>query len=816
MDIVFTNRSKHDIDLFYFPVTLEINGLIKMISSIIFWISHFVYSSLLSTTCKLKLLSYIRYYSFMRNKTTFIKIFIHIPLFFFLTIVSFYLQAQTTGLDNQNEFQVHIHKTSEAIKLDGELNEMVWQTAEKATHFLNWSPSDQGLPKRQTEFMLTYNDDYLYVGVILYDTDYYIIKTLKRDAQVGESDVLGVIFDPTNEHTNGYTFLVSAFNVQAEDVITGGGINDIDLSWGNIWLSATAHHKDYWSLEMAIPFKTLRYPADKTVWGFNIGRGDIKNNEYSMWAKLPVDKQFTDLRFTGLLIWDAPPPAVGGNISFIPYAKSSLTQDKENNLPWKEKLDAGFDLKASVLKTMNLDVTVNPDFSQVEVDEQVTNLTRFDISFPEKRTFFLENADLFTIYGAPPIRPFYSRTIGLDKEGNPIPILAGLRLSGNITGKLRTGLMNIQTQRKGDFAAQNYTAFSFNQRVLKRSVIKGYVLNRQGFLTDEEKTANPLDAFGRNAGMQFQYSDAKGLWTGQTSYHLSFKPGISSHNSYSQLAGGYNGRKLNIFFAWDAVEANYYTDMGFVQRINNYDVARDSLFRQGFRQLVNRYSYTLFPAKGNIATHVIQLDNVFVWNPDGTFNERNNEFGYTVNFKNTALIEAYFISQLQNLNYSVKFVDDSTALALPPGQYVFNSAGISFNTDTRKLFNVEAGVQAGQFYNGTLLKTITNLNFRTQPWGNFSLNLEYNKLKFPAGYGSANLFLIASRIEVCFSTSLFWTTFIQYNTQFNNVNINSRLQWRFKPMSDIFLVYSDNYFTDPLLKNKNKGLILKMNWWLNL
>ena len=444
------------------------------------------------------------------KKFAFINSIQFVLLLFFVAGSNLYLHAQCPGLENQKQFQIHINKTNETIKLDGELEETPWIIAEKATNLSNWVPTDVGYPKRQTEFSLTYNAQYLYIGVLLYDTDYYVIKTLKRDAEVGKSDVFGIVLDPMNQHTNGYTFLVNAFNVQTEDVITGGGTNEVDLSWDNKWLSATARHKNYWSLEMAIPFKTLRYPADKTVWGFNIGRGDLKNNEYSIWAKLPVAKMFTDLGYTGSLIWDAPPPAVGANISFIPYGKSSLTRDKENDQPGKEKLNAGFDVKAAVLKSMSLDATINPDFSQVEVDQQVTNLTRFNIFFPEKRTFFLENADLFTNYGAPPIRPFYSRTIGLDHDGNPIPIIGGARLSGNVSEKLRIGLMNIQTQRKNDFSAQNYTAISFNETVLKRSVIKGYFLNRQGFLSDREKQEHPLNAFGRNAGMQFNYSDSKG------------------------------------------------------------------------------------------------------------------------------------------------------------------------------------------------------------------------------------------------------------------------------------------------------------------
>jgi hypothetical protein len=155
------------------------------------------------------------------------------------------LFAQTAGLENQNQFQIHIHQTSETIKIDGELTEEVWKTAEVASQFINWVPTDVGIPGRQTEFRTTYDDEYIYVGVVLYDTDYYVIKTLKRDKDVGQSDVWGIVIDPTNQHRNGYTFLVNAYNAQSEDVIPDGGNLELDLSWDNKWLSATARHKNF-------------------------------------------------------------------------------------------------------------------------------------------------------------------------------------------------------------------------------------------------------------------------------------------------------------------------------------------------------------------------------------------------------------------------------------------------------------------------------------------------------------------------------------------------------------------------------------------
>ena len=520
-------------------------------------------------------------------------------VFIFLFVLNYqlYLTAQTVnGIEHQKNYQLHIHKTTEPVNLDGELAEMIWKEADVAADFSNWVPQDIGKPKRQTEVRLTYNKQYLYIGVTGFDTSYDIIKTLKRDAEIGASDGIGITIDAMNERTSGFVFVLNTMNVQAEDVVSGNN-PDNDWSWDNKWFSATHRYTDRWTMEIAIPFKTLRYTTDKKIWGINFTRGDLKNNEYSTWTKLPSNISWLDLGFTGAIIWDEPPPAPGKNISFIPYTKGSLVNDRENAASTKGSVDAGFDAKLAVSPSMNLDLTVNPDFSQVEVDQQVTNLTRFDIFFPEKRTFFLENADLFTEYGLPEIRPFYSRTIGLDHDGNPIPILSGARLSGNISNRMRIGIMNMQTQKKNEFAAQNYTALSVNERIWDRSVIKGYFLNRNAFMNDEQKSKNPLDVYGRNAGLEFNFSDNKGLWKGWGGYHFSFKPGIAEKNAYQQMGGGYFSRTFKSSVSFDNVGTNYYTDMGFVQRIENYDAAKDTSFRLGFTQLGNQNSYSIYPQK---------------------------------------------------------------------------------------------------------------------------------------------------------------------------------------------------------------------------
>ena len=722
--------------------------------------------------------------------------------------------SQQVNNDNyQEQYQLRIAKATDAIKIDGELNEASWQNAHRIKDFWQKSPVDTGRAQRQTVASMTYDNNFLYIGIINYDTSFYVIQTLKRDVDPGKSDGVGIVLDPVNAKTNGFLFAVNPYNVQAEDLLSATGGGEINFSWDNKWFSQTTRYKDKWIVEIAIPFKTLRYEAGKTKWGINFVRADLKNNEYSTWTHVPVNLQFYDFGYTGSLLWDASPPLPGRNVSVIPYITGSVSANPEDGEKSDGEFNPGFDAKIALSSKLNLDLTVNPDFSQVEVDKQVTNLTRFNIFFPERRTFFIENADLFANYGIPPIRPFYSRTIGLDKDGNRIPIYAGARLSGNLDNRTRIGILTMQTGKKGDFPAQNYSAISVSRSFLKRSIIKAYYMGREAFMSEQKKKDNPLDRYGRNTGFEIGYNNNNGNFQTWYGFHQSWKYGIHTNDHYMYGGASYSVRKFKIVVNSDYVGTNYYTDMGFVQRIENYDAVLDTSIRLGFKDLFTDATYTIFRKHGKISTDKINFNNYIIWNPDRSFNERSTTLRYIFNLKNTSELSIQLINQDVHLLFPTSFTDYDP---LPKGNYKFSQLGLKYQSDGRKKFIVEGGFQRGGFYNGRLHQYLLGFKYRVQPWGNFSVAFEQNGLKFPAPYGKRTLFLIAPRIEINFSNSLFWTTFIQYNTQRNNININSRFQWRYKPMSDIFLVYTDNYFSDPFLKNRNRAIVFKMNYWLNL
>lgn len=714
----------------------------------------------------------------------------------------------------QEQFKMPIAKTTAPIQIDGRLDEHVWQNTSGVSNFYKKFPTDDGLGTRQTLVKTTHDDKFLYIGVEAYDSGKAFIRTLKRDGGHDGSDGFAVVIDPLNQHTNGFFFVVNAFNAQSEDLITAGSSDGPNFSWDNKWFSATTRLEDKWIAEIAIPFKTLRYNSDQDTWGINFIRIDTKTNEYSCWTKVPVNFRSYDLGYTGALYWNELPPKAGSNIALIPYVTGQVTSENSNGKQdYNAKTNAGFDAKVGLTSSLNLDLTVNPDFSQIEVDRQVTNLTRFNIFFPERRTFFLENSDLFAAYGLPPIRPFYSRRIGLDANNQPVPILGGARITGNVSPSTRIGLMNMQTGNKGDYKMENFTAASVNQRVLKRSVVKAYFLNRQGFLSDEEKKHNPLAAYGRNAGTEFNYTNVAGTWSAWGAYHKSFKPTVTDKDAFADIGFEYNTRRFNVVVDAVDVGTNYYTDMGFVQRIENYDAARDTTIRMGFRHLFGQVGYSIFPKKGNINTHRFRLENYLVWNPDGSLNERNHEGTYNMQFNNTANFFAGPSFNEVNLLFPISFTGGRP---LPAGNYQFWRGFAGYESDFRKKIQYTTRVSAGQFYNGTFTSVSGSVTYRNPPHVSVAVQAEYNSLSFPGDYGSTSLVLISPRIDINFTTSVFWTTFLQYNTQANNFNINSRFQWRFRPMSDLYLVYTDNYFTNPVLQNKNRALVLKMNYWLNI
>jgi hypothetical protein len=737
-------------------------------------------------------------------------------LLFFNAVFSFCLVAQPDQ-KSQEAYQLTLRKTSERIVVDGELNEAVWSSTDSASNFWMNYPVD-GLrvgDELKTIVRVTYDDTYLYIAAICMGAPPFVVQSLKRDNPLfWTGDAFAVVIDPVNEKTNGFIFGINPEGVQTEALITGeparrgaelSGYND---AWDNKWYAQSKIQEDRWTTEMAIPFKTLRF-GEKEHWGINFNRLDAKSNSHSSWT--PVPRQFygVDLGYTGTIVWDRAPKKIKNNISIIPYMLSGGYEDFEANTDAAFNARVGLDAKVAVTSSLNLDLTVNPDFSQVDVDEQQTNLTTVDLNYPEKRLLFLENSDIFGDFGTPPLRPFFSRKIGLDGDGNTIPVLYGARLSGNLNKNLRMGLMNTQT-REEELPGNNYTSLAMHQRILKRSTLRGYLHNRQGYFGG----SSLKEDYNRVGGLEFSYRSQDSQWQAVGGYGLSIAAAAGQDNYFYNLSGGYNGKSLSMAYNLTGMGDNYINDFGFMPRQYHYDAIDDTVYVLGFDHWYGSVGYIFYPQNSRLNQHGVNV----MYNGDRTATsleliQDKVLVNYNFTFKNTSKIDIKYTHEDINLLFPFGFTEGYDPL--PVGLYQFDYGELQYQGDGRRLLQLQTGFSFGQFYNGYRTGISVSAKYRVQPWGNFSLNFIENNLVFPKNYGKGRLFLISPKAEINFSKNLFWTTFMQYNTQRDNFNINSRLQWRYLPMSDLFLVYSDNYLVDNF-GPRNRAFVIKLNYWLNL
>jgi hypothetical protein len=718
----------------------------------------------------------------------------------------------------EKSYTYHVLPAGEEMVIDGRLTESAWKEAPVAGNFWMSYPVDDRMVDKnlRTEVKMVADRQYLYIAATCNGPPDHVIKTLKRDLEFEQGDGFGVVIDPMSEKTNGFTFAVNPAGVQTEYLITGqtgrrqvlepGRLpQGINLAWDNKWFSEVTNHEDHWVAEIAIPFKTLRFEAGKKSWGINFFRLDAINNSIQTWAPVPIEFKEIDLGYTGELTWESPPEKTRRNFAVIPYVKTSAARDYEAGTGREYNFQPGVDAKIPVTSSLNLDLTVNPDFSQVEVDEQVVNLTLFDIRLPEKRLFFLENSDVFEDFGIPPMRPFFSRRIGLDEEGNAIPILYGARLSGNVNKDLRIGLMNLQTRETEQVLSQNYTVFSFHQKVFARSVIRGYFHNRDAFGAEDPD-------YNRNMGLEFLYRSADGRMQSFGGLSKSFSPGLKSRDYFYNIGAGYDNRNISVYTNLAGLGENYRADMGYIRGQEYYDAVRDTTILIGMHHSHTRFAYTLYADQNErIISHEFSGRQTLDLDTSASLLNSESRIGYALNFTSTGRLEVLMNHNVVDLLYPFTFIDQEP---LPAGMYRYNQGEVRYESDQRRLFSIKAGFSYGGFYNGTRVQYMVGLKLRAQPWGNFAINFEQNDLRFPDPYGRGNLFLISPRIEINFSRALFWTTFLQYNTQEDNFNINSRVQWRFAPMSDLYLVYTDNYAVE-FWGPKQRALVLKLNYWFN-
>ena len=708
---------------------------------------------------------------------------------------------------------VFVKKIDQEILLDGILDEAVWGLADSASDFWQLFPTDSLKAQDITEVKLLYNDTHIYIGATAKSSvgGDFIVSSLRRDYSARSNDNVTVLFDTFRDGQNAFLFGVNAYGVQREGLVSerGASINGFNLTWDIKWQSASKKYDDRFVLEIAIPFTSLKYPEGSQKWGFQSYRYDLQKNERSIWTNVDQNQIPINVGYYGEMVFEEPLKKNRTPLYLIPYINGLTSKEFTSNSS-DNTFSTGGDLKVAVGTGLNLDVTLNPDFSNVEVDDVITNLTRFEISLPEKRQFFIDNGDLFGSFGSfRDAIPFFSRRIGIARNANGSSIqnaiLGGVRLSGKLNDDWRLGFLNIQNREdlSNQIASNNNAMFALQRKVFGQSQVGVFMVNRQTF--KEYDFIEKNDTYNRVVGLDYNLASANNRWIGKFYTHKSFQPEDQEGNLSSFASLLYNTRIWRFYSNWVYVDRDFRSDLGFIPRTG--------IIKSG-----TSAQRTFYPKTGIANSHSFRLLNLmwFQQNLDYQKTDHNFEVNYTLEFKKQDRLEFEFSRQYIYLSSSFDPTRSTNSIPLPGDSgYQFSDWSLNYQSNLANPFIFTSEVSYGGFYNGTRFSYRGSTGYRFQPKVILSLQWDYNRINLPKPYATADLILVRPKFDVTFSKNLFWSTLIQYSNQTDNLGINSRLQWRFAPLSDLYIVYNDNYYTrefGPTFRSIN----LKLTYWLNL
>ena len=686
------------------------------------------------------------------------------------------------------------------ITVDGKFDEEVWSQLEENTGFYNYLPTDVGLAKNQTVVKLFHNGEYLFVSATYHDsTPKTQVSTLKRDVSIAFSDAFVMILDTQNQQQNGYFFAVNSLGNQTDGLVGRNNENyNLSFSWNAIWQSKAVLNGSKKQYELVIPLKALNYNVNNSIFGVQFYVRDIKNNSWTILKNVKRNYANLDLRFTEKFTVENLPRISASRFTVTPSITTNYVKEIDSNSD-KTTFTPSLDVQYNLTSSLKLDATINPDFSQIDVDQQVTNLTRFAVNFPERRNFFLENSDLFSNLGVPGVNPFYSRRIG---AGSPIKF--GVKLSGNLSAKTRIGLLNVQTGKEGDVQPQNFGVVVAEQQLSKNFTTTGYLVNRQ-----ETKGVSLQEDFNRVAGINVNFKSANNKWIGLANVGQSFTDGLSGDNGFYNIGVWYNKRGL----AWNAsvkkVEENYITDVGFTPRLYNFDAINNHVVREGYTQAAAGVEYERFYEKSKKinAIRYINYRNNTYFDVTGKLTQASHFLNSAIFFKDLSAIYYVFTYDTVDLKYG--FAPLANGNSLLPGNYQFGLLKLGYNSANNQRFRYRVNVQKGNYYHGTRAAAGVYINYQLLPFANFEVSYDVNAIDLNE-LGKETFHLTRFTGEVFFNNRLNWTSYVQYNTQQDNFNVNSRLQWEYKPLSYVYLVVSDNFSQN--FRRKNWGIALKINY----
>jgi hypothetical protein len=679
--------------------------------------------------------------------------------------------------------------------IDGLLDDGSWTQSVPITDFVQAEPIEGNPATERTEVRLLYDDRTLYVGVICYDSDPngIIVTDSRRDA-MGDGDTFQMIFDTYFDRQNGFVFGTNPAGVEYDAQIrnqgetqsagppslgrnaggSGGGTN---VNWDGSWEVQARITEVGWSAEFAIPLRTLRYGPPPQVWGMNFTRNIRRKREQVYWQ--PVSRVYNLTRVSSageLRDLNVPAPR---DLKLMPYVVGSANRNfaSAGELDYDQDGDWGIDAKIGVTSSTTLDLTYNTDFAQVEVDEQQINLTRFNLLFPEKRPFFLENRGLFAVGRNGEVDLFFSRRIGIADDGTLVPIRGGARLTGKVRG-VNVGVLNMQTERVGCgaldrvcIAGNNYTATRVNKDLRNRSNIGAIFVNRAG-TGDFSGSGN----WNRTWGADGQWG-IRDTWTIKGFAARTETPGAAGREHALGSALQFQNREIRSYLEYTQVGDEFNPEVGFLERPDGYrqvvtgwhqNVRTPGLARAGIREWQPHASYESFWGfDGFQETATLHLDNA--WDFENGFH-----ISPALNVQTEGLREPFEIYP---------------GVVVPPGSYVTPLAFGRANTDRRKWISGGFNWQVGGFLSGRQKTWAPSLDLRRGGKLTAALRWTRNDIDLPQGSFVTNLGSV--RVTYNFTTFVNAQTLVQYNDRTRRWSTNLRFNWQRTAATGLYFVYND-------------------------
>jgi hypothetical protein len=701
-----------------------------------------------------------------------------------------------------------------AIALDGAMDEPAWREAPIASHFLQNDPREGEPAAHDTEVRVLYDEDAMYFGVFAKDTEpgRIIVNDLKKDFNTEASDGFRIILDTFHDERNGYLFATNPAGAKWDAQMANEG-RESNANWDGIWDVATRIIETGWVAEIRIPFRTLKFgEGDLQTWGVNFERRLRRLNEDSYWAPLPRIYDIQRVSLAGI-VEGMSGVRPGKNLRFKPYALGS------SNLVGAARadgsFDAGLDVKYGVTSGLTWDFTVNTDFSQVEADEQQINLSRFNLFFPEKRDFFLENSGIFLFGGgggglggggggqgggggprqnaSQDMRLFFSRRIGLSDDSQEIPILAGTRLTGR-QGAYSMGLLNIQQREQdpeiGSTPATNFTAVRVRRDILANSDIGAVLLNK------EENGAGYNRVTGVDANFRFGFLTLNG-YAAKTFSPESAVSG-SGQDYATRASGRWEDRVWQFAARRDGIGSRFNDEMGFVPRqgVDNSYVFVGRRFRPG---LLSKWVREIRPHW--------QVD-MFTRQHGGGLESRYQDWHLPFNFQDSSFMEVGINPNVEVVR-SPFTINNSRDVDVNPGRYEFNEFFIFWNTDAARRLSFNNRYSTGRFYDGHRRSYTFGPSIRLNENFNASVNLQINDVDISTGAFVTKL--LTTRVNYNLNTKMFVNALLQYNSDSRQWSSNLRFNLIHRPLSDFFVVYNERR-DERTAALVDRALILKMTY----